>query len=371
MKVLEGIRVLDFTTLLPGPLATLMLVDAGAEVIKVEQPGGEDLRKMKPFVKGNSLLFTMLNRGKKSLELNLKGEKNKKKLLKLVKNVDVIVEQFRPGVMKRLGLDWKTLRKINKKLVYCSISGYGQTGEKKLVAGHDLNYLAESGLLSLSTSKNGEPIIPNVQIADIAGGSYPAFMNIVLGLFKALKTKKGTYIDISMYENLIPLAWLGLSYFYTKKKSPTPNSLHLNGGYHRYFIYETSDKRYLALGALEDKFWLKFCEIIKAPKSIIMERGKTENLIRRIQKIIKSKNSSFWKKKFPAEKDVCCTFVEKIENLFRDAHINKKNLLSKRSRNKKNEFVKIPTVIGNKADVHKNKQKVPLLAEHNYIINDQ
>ena len=109
-------------------------------------------------------------------------------------------------------------------------------------------------------------------------------MNIVLGLFKALKTKKGTYIDISMYENLIPLAWLALSYFYTKKKI-TLLIAHLNGGYHRYFIYETSDNRYLALGALEDKFWLRFCEIIKAPESIIMERGKTENLIKKFRKL--------------------------------------------------------------------------------------
>ncbi len=324
MKALQGIRVLDFSTLLPGPLATLMLVDAGAEVIKVEKIGGEDLRKSKPLVNGHSLLFTMLNRGKKSVEINLKDEKNRKKILKLIKKVDVIVEQFRPGVMKRLGLDWKTLKKINNKLVYCSISGYGQTGEKKFIAGHDLNYMAESGLLSLSTSKDGSPIIPNTQIADIAGGSYPAFMNIVLGLFKALKTKKGSYIDISMYENLIPLAWLGISHYFKEKKSPKNNSLHLNGGYHRYFIYETSDKKFLALGALEDKFWLRFCEIIKAPESITLEKSKIPIIIKKVQKIIKSKPSKYWKKKFFGETDVCCTMVEKIENLFKDYHLVKK-----------------------------------------------
>ena len=155
MKPLKGIRVLDFSTLLPGPLATLMLVDAGAEVIKIEKIGGEDLRKSKPFIKGSSLLFSILNRGKKSIEVDLKNKKNRTKIIKLVKSSDVLVEQFRPGVMKRLGLDWDTLKKINKKLVYCSITGYGQIGPKKLVAGHDINYLAESGLLSLSTDKNG------------------------------------------------------------------------------------------------------------------------------------------------------------------------------------------------------------------------
>ena len=296
--------------------------------------------------------------------------KIKKKMLKLIKKVDVIVEQFRPGVMKRLGLDWKTLQKINNKLVYCSISGYGQTGKKKLIAGHDLNYMAESGLLSLSTSKDGNPIIPNTQIADIAGGSYPAFMNIVLGLFKALKTKKGSYIDISMYENLIPLAWLGISHFFKEKTSPSHNSLHLNGGHHRYFIYETSDKKFLALGALEDKFWFRFCEIIKAPESVTFEKGKTTIIRKKVQKIIKSKSGKYWKKKFTGEENVCCTMVEKIENLFKDHHLVEKKLLNGNVNSKNNLFSKIPTVIENRSAIIKNKQKAPLLAEHNYIIND-
>ena len=369
MNALKGIRVLDFTTLLPGPLATLMLVDAGAEVIKVEKLGGEDMRKTSPIIKGNSLLFSLLNRGKKSIEIDLKNKKNKDKILKLIQNVDVVVEQFRPGVMKRLGLDWQTLNKINKKLVYCSITGYGQKGKKKLFAGHDLNYMAESGLLSLSTSKDGTPIIPNTQIADIAGGSYPAFMNIVLGLFKAIKTNKGSYLDISMYENLIPLAWLGISDYFIKKKPPVKNRLPLNGGYHRYFIYETFDKNFLAVGALEDKFWLKFCEIIKAPKSIIMEIDKPAIIIKKIQKLIKAKSSLYWKKKFSRENNVCCTPVENIENLFKDSHLLKKNLLPKK--NKEGNFIpKIPTVVDNKSLIIKNKSKVPLLAEHNYIINE-
>ena len=369
MNALKGIRVLDFTTLLPGPLATLMLVDAGAEVIKVEKLGGEDMRKTSPTIKGNSLLFSLLNRGKKSIEIDLKNKKNKDKILKLIQNVDVVVEQFRPGVMKRLGLDWQTLNKINKKLVYCSITGYGQKGKKKLFAGHDLNYMAESGLLSLSTSKDGTPIIPNTQIADIAGGSYPAFMNIVLGLFKANKTNTGSYIDISMYENLIPLAWLGISHYFYTQEPPVKNSLHLNGGYHRYFIYETSDKNFLAIGALEDKFWLRFCEIIKAPKSIIMEIEKPTTIIKKIQKIIKSRNFLYWKNKFSKEKNVCCTPIENIENLFKDSHLVKKNLLPRKDK-KGNFILKIPTVIDNKPLIIKEKLKVPLLAEHNYIINE-
>ncbi|MEC8100324.1 MAG: CaiB/BaiF CoA-transferase family protein [Pseudomonadota bacterium] len=370
MNALKGIRVLDFTTLLPGPLATLMLLDAGAEVIKVEKIGGEDLRRSHPKLNGKSVLFSLLNRGKKSIEINLKENYNKDKILKLVKNTDVLVEQFRPGVMKRLGLDWSTLKKVNRKLVYCSISGYGQRGSKKLVAGHDLNYMAESGLLSLSTSKDGTPIIPSTQIADIAGGSYPAFMNIVLGLFKALKTGRGTYIDISMYENLIPLAWLGLAHYFKEKKSPKNNSLHLNGGYHRYFIYKTLDEKYMALGALEDKFWKKFCSVIEAPKKILLEEGSNKQIMKGIQNIIVSKTSEYWKNKFSREKDICCTLVEKIDNLFKDPHLKSKKLLKENVYFNKESFPKLPTVIELEKITGQGREKPPLLGQHNYIIND-
>ena len=281
----------------------------------------------------------------------------------------MLVEQFRPGVMKRLGLDWDTLKKINKKLVYCSITGYGQIGPKKLVAGHDINYLAESGLLSLSTDKNGTPILPNTQIADIAGGSYPAFMNILLGLFIAIRKGKGCYLDVSMYENMIPLAWLGLAHYYYNYKSPKENSLHLNGGYHRYFIYKTSDKKFIALGALEDKFWNRFCEIINAPKSVFSETGKPSEIIKKIQSIINSKTGLFWKKKFSKEKNVCCTLVEKVENLFKDPHLIEKKIMLKDNYDQKKISLKINTVIDKKISNSKKNQKAPLLAEHNYIIN--
>ena len=135
MKPLSGIKVIDFTTLLPGPLATLMLSDAGADVIKIEKVGGEDLRKSKPFINKESILFAVLNRGKKSIEINLKDKESLVKIKKLIKDADILIEQFRPGVMKRLGLDWITVKKINKRLVYCSITGYGQTGIKKIRQG--------------------------------------------------------------------------------------------------------------------------------------------------------------------------------------------------------------------------------------------
>ena len=182
MQPLSGIRVIDFTTLLPGPMATLILSEAGAEVIKIERPGGEDIRRSPPFIDDKSVMFSMLNRGKRSIEIDIKEKKNLEKIIRLIRTADVVVDQFRPGVMERIGLNYEKLKKINKKIVHCSITGYGQTGPKKLVAAHDINYMADSGLLSLAKDSDGSPAMPSAQIADIAGGSYPAVINILLAL---------------------------------------------------------------------------------------------------------------------------------------------------------------------------------------------
>ena len=368
MKPLKGIKVIDFSTLLPGPLATLMLSDSGAEVIKIEKVGGEEMRKTSPLIKGESLLFNLLNRGKKSVEVDLRDKISLNAIIKLIKQCDVLVEQFRPGVMKRLGLDWASVKKINKKIVYCSITGYGQKGLKSRRAGHDINYLAESGLLSLSISKDGSPLMPLSQIADIAGGTYPAFMNILLGIIKAKAIGKGSYLDISMYENLIPLAWLGIGHFFHKGISPKSNSLGLNGGSARYNIYITKDKKYLALGALEDKFWINFCNLINAPSDVKYEKLENEMLKLEIQKIIRKKNSSFWKNKFEKEENVCCTLIKNIGEFMNDPHIKKKKIFSKKIKVGNRMFFSIPTAINKEISGIKDGLKAPLLGQHNRII---
>ena len=368
MKPLSGIKVIDFTTLLPGPLATLMLCEAGAEVIKIEKIGGEDMRNSEPTLGNESVLFAMLNRGKKSIEINLKNKSDLKKIINLIKKSDVLVEQFRPGVMKRLGLDWQTVKKINKNIVYCSITGYGQHGIKKHKAGHDLNYLAESGLLKLSTSKDGTPVIPFSQIADIAGGSYPAFMNILLALFQVQKTGLGCYLDVSMYENLIPLAWLGLSKGITEKSFPKENSVHLNGGLARYNIYETKDKKFLALGALENKFWSKFCNIINAPKQISEEKISQKKIIAAIKKIIKSKNEKYWKNKFDNEEDVCCTSVNSLEDYFNDKHLIEKKIFANKIMINKKSIPLIPSALEPRLVKVSKINKAPKLGQHNDIV---
>ena len=182
MQPLSGVLVLDFTTLLPGPLATLMLAEAGAEVIKIERPGGEDMRHYEPRFDGESAMFAQLNRGKKSLVLDLKRPTDRDKLMPLLKRADVLVEQFRPGVMARFGLGYDAVKAINGKLVYCSITGYGQTGPRAGEAGHDLNYIGSTGLLALNPGPMDRPVVPPALIADISGGTLPAVLNILLAL---------------------------------------------------------------------------------------------------------------------------------------------------------------------------------------------
>src|SRR5690348_4130495 len=175
---LSGLLVLDFTTLLPGPLATLMLAEAGAEVIKIERPGGEDMRRFPPMKDGESAVYAMLNRGKTGLTLDLKSEADRERLKPLIARADIVVEQFRPGVMARLGLGYDDMRAINSKIVYCSISGYGQDGPRSGEAGHDINYIGATGLLDLQPGPRERPVVPPALIADIAGGSFPAVINI-------------------------------------------------------------------------------------------------------------------------------------------------------------------------------------------------
>src|SRR5271169_3428865 len=182
MQPLSGLLVLDFTTLLPGPLASLMLAEAGAEVIKIERPGGEDMRRFPPIVDGESSVFAMLNRGKEVLTLDLKAESERAKLVPLIKRADILIEQFRPGVMVRLGLGYDDVRKINPKLIYCSISGYGQSGPRVEEAGHDINYIGNTGVLDQQPGPAGAPVVPPMLVADIAGGSFPAVINILLAL---------------------------------------------------------------------------------------------------------------------------------------------------------------------------------------------
>jgi crotonobetainyl-CoA:carnitine CoA-transferase CaiB-like acyl-CoA transferase len=209
---LTGVRILDFSTLLPGPLATLMLADAGADVIKIERPGlGDEVRSYSPKIGDSSAIHALLNRGKRAFAADLGEESDHRRVLQLAARAQVVVEQFRPGVADRLGIGYDQLHTVNPGVVYCSISGYGQHSELRDRAGHDLNYLAQSGLLGVVTDTAGSPALPVSNLADIAGGSYPAALNILLGLRRSEATGLGCHLDISMTHNLQVLAFANLA----------------------------------------------------------------------------------------------------------------------------------------------------------------
>ena len=317
---LEGIKVIDFSTLLPGPLASLFLSETGAEVIKIEKPGvGDEIRLSNPQWGEQSVSFSLLNRGKKSLSLDLKDPKNLKILIPILKEADIIIEQFRPGVMKRLGLDYESIKKINQDIIYVSITGYGQYGPKSMVAGHDLNYIGNAGLLSISMGKENDTVVPPALVADIAGGSYPAVINILLALRKRDLNKEGSYIDLSMTENLFPFMFWGLGSGFAHNKWPGNSDGVLSGGSPRYNIYKTSDGSYVAAAPLEDRFWNKFCEAIELPKKFIKMQNDQEKVIQEIRKIIGQKEKNYWLDVFN-KADCCCSIVKSIEEAINDNH---------------------------------------------------
>ena len=228
---LEGVLVIDFTTLAPGPLASLMLANAGAEVIKVERPGiGDEMRIYKDAFGDEGVTFALLNAGKRSITADLKKSEDLFKIKELIHKSDVVLEQFRPGVMAKLGLDYEALAEENPGLIYCSITGFGQNGPKASIAAHDLNYVADTGMLAIGDCSSGKPAIPQLLAADLAAGSYPAVMNILLALQQRNHTGKGTYIDVSMTDCLFPLMFWGLGLGWGSGTWPQYGGQLLTGG---------------------------------------------------------------------------------------------------------------------------------------------
>ena len=365
---LEGIKVIDFSTLLPGPLASLFLSETGAEVIKIEKPGvGDEIRLSNPQWGEQSVSFSLLNRGKKSLSLDLKDPKNLKILIPILKEADIIIEQFRPGVMKRLGLDYESVKKINQDIIYVSITGYGQYGPKSMVAGHDLNYIGNAGLLSISMGRDNDTVVPPALVADIAGGSYPAVINILLALRKRDLNKEGSYIDLSMTENLFPFMFWGLGSGFAHNKWPGNSDGVLSGGSPRYNIYKTSDGSYVAAAPLEDRFWNTFCEAIELPKKFIKMQNDQEKVIKEIRKIIGQKEKNYWLDVFN-KADCCCSIVKSIEEAINDNHFKVRKIFENKIINNLGEEIPaLPIPIDMQFRKDQKRASAPSLGD----INDQ
>ena len=266
MQPLAGLTILDLTRLLPGAVATQQLLLAGAKIIKIEEPGiGDYARTMPPLIDGVGAVFLYTNGGKSSLSLDLKTADGRQQFLSMCETAGVVVEGFRPGVMDRLGLGWDSLRKTNPKLIYASLTGYPPASEWAQMAGHDINYLALSGVLDLMGGLAG------VQIADILGGSMQIVNKILLALLEMHRTGQGSRVEVNMLEGVDPLLILPRAMLAATGSTPRPGSSVLSGKYPCYGLYATRDGSLLALGALEEKFWVNLCRALDREDLIPMQ----------------------------------------------------------------------------------------------------
>jgi crotonobetainyl-CoA:carnitine CoA-transferase CaiB-like acyl-CoA transferase len=326
---LTGIRVLDFTTLLPGPMATLLLAEAGAEVIKFERPGGEDMRRFQPAWAGESVSFALLNRGKKSVTADLKSPAVRGRVIEMAKTADVVVEQFRPGVMDRLGLGYAALSSVNPRLIYGAITGYGQSGPRSLRAGHDLNYIGDAGLLALSSGAPGRRTVPPALVADIAGGSYPAVINILLALRQRETSGAGCFIDVSMAESLFPFMFWALGAGFGAGEWAKDSEARLTGGSPRYRLYETRDGKVAAVAALEQRFWDSFVQAIGLAPELIDDDRDPAATIAGVGEIIAAKTAAEWVPIFD-KADCCCSIVQDARAALDDPHFKARGLFAAR-----------------------------------------
>jgi alpha-methylacyl-CoA racemase len=331
---LQGLKVLDLSRLLPGPYATLVLADLGATVDKVEEPeGGDYLRQMPPLRDGESALFYGLNRNKRSLTLNLKSEAGREALKRLVRGYDVLVESFRPGVMDKLGLGEAVLRAENPRLIYCAISGYGQTGPDRLKAGHDLNYAARAGVLGYGGAAGGAPAFPGVQMGDIGGGSLFALVGILAALHERERTGQGRLVDVSMTDGTMAFLHMHLAARLARGEQGPPlqrGREALNGGYACYGLYGTKDGRYLAVGALEPKFFAGLCEHL-GRRELLADGYDTAEAGARVKaelaRLFAEHPLAYWQERF-AGTDFCIEPVLEGDEVLQDPQLQARGLFA-------------------------------------------
>jgi alpha-methylacyl-CoA racemase len=325
---LAGVEVLDFSTLLPGPLATLILAEAGAAVTKVERPGGGDeMRSYEPRLGTTSVNFALLNRGKRSLALDLKDPDAIASLRPALERADVIVEQFRPGVMDRLGLGYDAVSAFNPRIVYCSITGYGQAGARAGVAAHDLNYVADVGLLDAIADADGEPVLPHVLVADIGGGAYPAVMNILMALMERDRTGVGRRLDVAMADNVLPWMYWQFGNGLAAGRWPRPGGDLVTGGTPRYRLYRTADGRHVAAAPLEDRFWARFCDLIELPDALRDDRVDPAATIAAVAERIARRTAAAWEAAFRGA-DVCCSIARTAAEASEDPGFRERGLFA-------------------------------------------
>ena len=329
MLALDDVRVLDLSRLLPGPFCTLLLADLGADVIKVEDTeSGDYLRWMPPLAGEYSAMFHPLNRNKRSVAIDMKSEAGRDAFLRLVDTADVVVESFRPGVMERLRIGWDVLRARNERVILCSISGYGQDGPYQGRAGHDLNYAAIAGVLSLPADSDSRPSMPPVQAGDLGGGGLDAAVAILAALHQRARTGRGQWCDIAMLDGLV--SWTAphaAVYFAGEGNESRSAMLTLYGRFPCYRIYQCKDG-YLTLGALEPKFWRGFVEQVGLPHLAdfgFREGADGLRAITEVEAVLMQRTRTEWSEHFGGS-DVCCEPLLHLDETFAHPQVQHRSM---------------------------------------------
>lgn len=306
---LSGITVIDLSRLLPGPYCSMILADHGARVIAIE-----DRRFL-----ADGLFMDTVNRNKEHMTLNLKTEEGREIFFKLVRRADVVMEGFRPGVVARLGVDYERVAAANPRVIYCAISGYGQSGPFRDRVGHDVNYLSQAGVLELIGPPEGPPSIPGVQIADIAGGGMNAAIGILLALFARQRTGRGQYVDISMTDSMVAFLPAVLFFHQLTGQPPRRSDAVLSHRYACYNTYETADGRHLSIGAVEHRFWRRLCELLGAGRyaELQYDEVRREEIIGFMRDTFRSRTLAEWER-ILGEHDICWGRVQRLPEVLAD-----------------------------------------------------
>jgi crotonobetainyl-CoA:carnitine CoA-transferase CaiB-like acyl-CoA transferase len=327
---LEEIKVVDLTRLAPGPFCTMVLGDLGADVVRVEEPGGGRMARERgaerPVSNGTEArrraAFNALNRNKRSIALDLKHEDARGVLHQLCQDADVFVEGFRPGVVDRLGCDYDTLKKLNPRLVYCSLSGYGQDGPYRDLVGHDINYISVGGALGVIGTPSGGPVIPYNIIADYAGGGMHAAMAIMAALLARGRTGEGQRVDIAMSDGVAYMMAAVMTEYFASGTVPSPGTMNLNGGVPYYNVYKCRDGKYLSVGCIEPWFWASLCRAIGREDLIPgqFDPDLSAGTIRELVELFSQRDREEWWELLTEAGEVAVAKVYSIDEMVEDPH---------------------------------------------------
>jgi crotonobetainyl-CoA:carnitine CoA-transferase CaiB-like acyl-CoA transferase len=328
---LSGVRVLDLTRLLPGGYCTLLLADLGADVVKVEEPGrGDYIRWSPPMIDGVSAAHRALNRGKRSITLNLKAPAGAEALRRLAGSADALVESFRPGVMDRLGVGYQALSAANPRLAYVAITGYGQDGPYRDLAGHDIDYIGYGGALSMTGPPGGPPVPPGVQVGDLGGGGMLGAIGLLAALIESRAGGRGRFVDVSMLDGVVSWLSVHMASFLATGVEPEPGVAPLGQGLACYRVYGTRDGRYLAVGALEPKFWEALCAALELPDLVAVQFAPPQQQVEmaaRVQAVLRTSSRDEWLERL-AGLEVCVAPVNTLAEVVRDPQVRHRAMVA-------------------------------------------